>query len=143
MNTNFRRNTQCIRRVRFVIVFESRFLSLSVIWQASPETLSFINLLINSVVCLTTGPQPLPKPVLHTVRYGAPSSNFQYSLLSFRSSSSCLRLFPHLPVISISVCLFLSFFHSIMCFIRQFLRKMLPIQLLLLFLLCVGHYSPP
>ena len=54
-----------------------------------------------------------------------PSFNFQYSLLSVRSSSSFLRLLPRLPVVSI----FHSIFHWITCFTRQFLRKMSPIQL--------------
>jgi hypothetical protein len=31
---------------------------------------------IHTVVCLTTGPQPLPKRVLHTVRASASSVNF-------------------------------------------------------------------
>jgi len=52
---------------------------------------------IHCAVCRTTAPQPLPKPVLHTVRSSASSSNFQYPLLSLRSSSSCLRLLPRLP----------------------------------------------
>jgi hypothetical protein len=56
---------------------------------------------IHSVVCLTTGPQPLPKRVLHRVRSNASSFNLQYLLFSLRSSSSFLRLLPRLPVISI------------------------------------------
>ena len=47
-----------------------------------------------SVVCLTSGPQPLPKPVLQTVRSSASSFNFQYPVFSFGSSSGCLRLLP-------------------------------------------------
>jgi len=42
------------------------------------------------LVCLTTGSQPLPKPVLHTVRSSASSFNFQCPLFSLRSSSSLL-----------------------------------------------------
>jgi len=45
-------------------------------------------------VSLTTGPQPLPKPVLHTVRYGVSSLNFQHPFVSLESYSSCLRLLP-------------------------------------------------
>ena len=44
------------------------------------------------LVCFTTGPQPLPKPVLHTVRSSASSFNFQYPLFSLGTSSSCLCL---------------------------------------------------
>ena len=62
---------------------------------------SFIHSLINSAVCLTTGPQALQKRVLHTVRSSASSFNFQYPLVSLGSSSSWLRLLPRLPVTSI------------------------------------------
>jgi len=37
-------------------------------------------------VCLTTGPKPLPKPALHTVRSRASSFKWEYPLLSLRSS---------------------------------------------------------
>jgi len=76
------------------------------------------------VSCLTTGPLPLLKPVLHKVRSRASSFNFQYSLLPVRSSSSFLRLLPRLPIISI----FHSIFSSTTCCTQQFLRKMSPIQ---------------
>jgi hypothetical protein len=84
-------------------------------------TLPFIHL----AVCLTTGPKPLPKRALHTVRSGASSFYWEYPLLSLRSSSSFLRLIRHLPVTSIPHFIF----PSITCFRRQFLRKMWPIQL--------------
>jgi hypothetical protein len=51
----------------------------------------------------------------------ASSFNCQHILVCSRSSSSCLRFLPRLPVPSI--------FHSITSFRRQFLRKMWPIQL--------------
>ena len=79
----------------------------------------------SSVICQTTGPKPLPKRFLHIVRSRASSFNWQYPLLSLRSSSSFLRHLPRLVVTSI--CPFI--FHSIICFTRQFLRKMWPIQL--------------
>ena len=53
---------------------------------------------IHLVVCLTTGPKPLPNGALHTVRSRASSFNCEYPLLSLRSSSSFLRLLPRLPV---------------------------------------------
>jgi hypothetical protein len=56
------------------------------------------------------------------VRSSASSSNFQYPILSFRSSSSCLRLLARLLFISILPCNV----PSVTCFIRQFLRKMWP-----------------
>ena len=62
-----------------------------------------------------------------TVQSSASSFNFQYPLFSLMSSSSCLRLFPRLPVTY-----GLPFiFPLIMCFRKQFLRKMWPIQLAL------------
>ena len=60
-----------------------------------------IHLFVHCAVCLTTGPQPLPKRVLHTVRSSASSFNFQYPLFSSRSCSSCSRLLLRLPVTSI------------------------------------------
>jgi hypothetical protein len=80
---------------------------------------------IHSVFCLPTGPKLLPKRFLHIVRSRASSFKWEYSLLSLRSSSSFLRLLPRLLVTSISPFIF----PSIICFRRQFLRKMWPIQL--------------
>jgi hypothetical protein len=75
-------------------------------------------------VCLTTGPKPLPKRALHTVRSRASSFKWEYPLLSLRSSNSFLRLFPCLPVTSIPPCIF----PSVTRCRRQFLRKIWPIQ---------------
>ena len=61
----------------------------------------------------------------------ASSFNWQYPLLSLRSSSSLLRLLPRLLVTS--VCPFI--FPSITCCRRQFLCKMWPIQLAFHFLI--------
>ena len=55
----------------------------------------------SSVICQTTGPKPLPKRFLHIVRARASSFNWQYPLLSLRSSSNFLRLLPRLLVTSI------------------------------------------
>jgi hypothetical protein len=82
---------------------------------------SFIHL----AVCLTTGPNSLPKPALHTVRSRAFSFRCEYHLLSLRSSTSFLRLLPRLSVTSTPPCIF----PSITCRRRQFLRKMWPLQL--------------
>jgi hypothetical protein len=79
---------------------------------------------IHLVVCLTTGPKPLPKRALHIVRSRASSFKWEYLLLSLRSSNSFLRLLPCLPVTSISPYIFLSVTRCR----RQFLRKMWPIQ---------------
>ena len=78
-----------------------------------------------SVVCLTTGPKPLPKRFLYIVRSKASSFKWEYPLLSVRSSSIFFLLLPRLLVTSISPFIF----PSITCFRRQFLRKMWPIQL--------------
>jgi len=69
------------------------------------------------------------------LRSCASSFNFHYPLTSLRSSSSCLRLLPRLPPIS----LFPSNFPSIMYFRTQFLRKMSPIYLS--FLLFIVHIT--
>ena len=76
------------------------------------------------VVCLATGPQPLPKRVLHTVRSGAFSFNLQYPVFFLRSPCTFLCLLPRLPVSFFPS----SIFPSITCFRRQFLHKMCPIQ---------------
>jgi hypothetical protein len=77
------------------------------------------------IVCLTTGPKPLPKPARHKLRFRASSFKWQYPLLSLRSSSSFLRLLPRLSVTSIPPFMF----PSITCYRRHFLRIMWPIQL--------------
>ena len=81
--------------------------------------------IIHSVVCLTTGPKPLPNRALHIVRSRASSFNCEYPLLPLRSSSSFLRVLPRLPVTSVPPFIF----PSITRCRRQFLRKMWPIQL--------------
>ena len=82
--------------------------------------LKYIHSFIHTAVCLRTDPQPPPKQVSHSVRSSISSFNFQYPLVSLRSSSSCIRLLPCLSVTSL-----LSFsFLTITCFRRQFLRKM-------------------
>ena len=62
---------------------------------------SQISPFIHLLLCLTTGPKPLPNRALHIVWSRASSFKWEYPLLSLRSSSSFLRLLPHLPVTSI------------------------------------------
>jgi len=85
----------------------------------------------SSVICQTTGPTPLPKRSLHIVWSRASCFNWQYPLLSLRSSSSFLRLLPRL--LFTSICPFI--FPSITCCRRHFLRKMWSIQLAFCFLI--------
>jgi hypothetical protein len=92
---------------------------------------------VHSVVCVTTGPKPLPKRALHIVRSRASSFKWAYPLLSLRSSSSFLRLLPRLPVTSILPFIF----PSITCCGRQFLHKMLPIKLAFRLLISWGRTS--
>jgi len=106
---------------------------LGFVFVSTDDTHSFIHL----VVCLTTGPKPLPKRALHIVRSRASSFNWEHALLSLRSSNSFVRLLPCLPVASISPCIF----PSITCCRRQFLRKMWPIKFACVF--HVGHSSAP
>ena len=76
------------------------------------------------VVCLTTGPKPLPKRAVHLVWSRASSFKWEYPLLSLRSSNSFLRHLPCLPVTSIPPCIF----PSVTRCRRQFRRKIWPIQ---------------
>jgi hypothetical protein len=85
----------------------------------------------SSVICQTTGPEPLPKRFLHLMRSRASSFKWEYPLLSPRSSSNCLPLLPRLLVTSIRPFIF----PSITSFRRQFLRKICPIQLAFRFLI--------
>ena len=87
---------------------------------------------INFLVCLTTGPKPLPKPALHIVRSRASSFKWEYPLLSLRSFSSFLRLLPRPPVSSIPPFII----PSITRCRRQFLHKMWPMQLAFRLLIC-------
>jgi hypothetical protein len=77
-------------------VSESRTVSLKIIY-------TFIHL----VVCLTTGPRPLPNRALHIVRSRDSSFKCEYPLISLRSSSSFLHFLPRLPVTSIPLLSFL------------------------------------
>jgi hypothetical protein len=61
---------------------------------------------IHLIVCLMTGPKPLPKRVLHIVWSRLSSFIRENPLLSLRSSSSFLRLLLRLPVTSIPFYLF-------------------------------------
>ena len=61
----------------------------------------------------------------HTLQSCAASFNFQHPLVCLRSSSSCLRLLPLSPIISVLP----SIFPSITCCRRQFLHNKCPIQL--------------
>jgi hypothetical protein len=75
-----------------------------------------IHSFFHSVICLTTGPTPLPKRFLHIVRSRAFSFKWEYPLRFLRSSSSSLRLLLRLLVTSISPLIF----SSINCFRNQF-----------------------
>ena len=55
----------------------------------------------HSFCSLTTGPQSLPKPFLHTVRSSASCFNFKYPIFFLKPSSNCLHLLPRLSVTSI------------------------------------------
>jgi hypothetical protein len=79
----------------------------------------------SSVICQTIGPQSVPKRFLHLMRSRASSFKWEYSLLSPRSFSNCLRLLPRLLVTSIRPFIF----PSITSFRRPFLRKIWPSQL--------------
>jgi hypothetical protein len=90
---------------------------------------------IHSAICLTTGPQPLPKQVLYRGRSSASFFIFHYPVISLRSYNSCLRLLSRPSLTSILP----RVFPSITCFRRQFLRKTWPIQLLFCLFTSVKH----
>jgi hypothetical protein len=110
-----------MRRIALLIV---ACLVLPHFFTLSRKRHDFRKTFIHLVVCLTTGPKPLPKRALHIVRSRASSFKWEYPLLSLRSSSSFLRLHPCLPVTFIRPCIF----PSVTRCRRQFLRKMWPIQ---------------
>ena len=88
--------------IKFVFLFPLQFSSEIFLILRRIRRDSFIHL----VVCLTTGPKPLPKRAVHIVRYRASSFKWQYPLLSLRSSNSFQRLLRCLPVTSIPPCIF-------------------------------------
>jgi hypothetical protein len=86
---------------------------------------SFIHPFIYSFIpVLMAGPLSLPNRVSHTVRSDTSCFNFQYSLVFLRPYSICLHLLPRIPVTYIHS----SSFSSMVCFRRQFIRKMWPMQ---------------
>ena len=70
---------------------------------------------------VTTAPYPVEERISLRTWSSVSSFNFQNPLISLRLSSSCSHLLPRLPVPYI--------FPSIMCFRRQFLHNIRPIQL--------------
>jgi hypothetical protein len=72
------------------------------------------------VVCLMSGPGPLPQRALHIVKSRASYFKWEYPLLSLTSSNNFLRLLPCLPLTSNPPCIF----PSVTRCRRQFLRKM-------------------
>ena len=75
----------------------------------NPKWIHDLHLCIHSVNRMTTAPQLLPKPVLHTVRSSAPSFNFPHVLFSLTSSSCCLRPLPRLPMTFTKLCVLFQF----------------------------------
>jgi len=80
----------------------------------------------------------LSKRVLHRQRSTDSSFNFQYPLFPFRSSCSCYRLLSRLSI----RCILPFAFLLITWYIKQFPRKMWPIQLVVFISLFVGFSSP-
>jgi len=79
------------------------------------------------------------KRAVHIMRSRASSFKWEYRLLSLRSAKSLLRFLPRLPVTSSPPFIL----PSITRYIRQFLRKMWPIQLAFLLLIsCRTLFAP-
>jgi hypothetical protein len=106
----------CTSVLTKISIFQQIFIHSFIFTYTHVPPMQFIHL----VVCLTTGPKPLPNRALHMVRSSASSFKCEYPLLSLRSSSSSLCLLPRLPVTSIPPFIF----PSITRCRRQFLRKM-------------------
>ena len=106
------------------VVVGGHFQKQDSIWQA-------IHSFVHCLICLTKGPEPLPKWALDRVRSIAPSLKFNYLLFSLRSQSNCWRFLSRLLAPFI--------FPLITCFIRYFQRKMWLINLVSFFLLYVGY----
>jgi len=87
------------------------------LWRYEQARGRALSLLVRSVGCLTAGPQPLTKRVPNTARSSASYFNYQDPLFSLVSSSSFLRLLPHLP----ATCILPSIFPSIACFILYYM----------------------
>ena len=85
--TDFRETYKC-RTAMFSYLLHHRM---------SHKLVSIFTTLLHSVVCLTTGPQPLTKRVLHTVRSSASAFNLQYSLVSLTSSITTYVFFLVFP----------------------------------------------
>ena len=116
----------CIFHPVFTMLFHLIALHCNTSSQITVKTLNHhILSFIHLVVCLTTVPKPLPKQAVRIVWSRASSFKWEYPLLSLRSSSSFLRFLPHLP----DTCILPFIFPSITHCGRQFLHKMLPIQL--------------
>ena len=69
----------------------------------------------NHVFRCGTGPQRLPKRVLHKMRYSPSCFKFQYLIFSVTWTKSCLHLLPHCPFPYICP--------LIMCFRRNFVER--------------------
>ena len=87
------------------IVTSSSWVTTAVFFMSNLGSL-YITFVIYYLVGIATRQQHRPRQVFPTVRPSAFSSNYQYPLVCLRSSSSCLHLFPGLPVTSF---LYLSF----------------------------------
>jgi hypothetical protein len=88
--------------------------------------------IIRSIVCLTKGAQSLPKQVFLRVRSSASPFQFQYPLLSSRSFRNYVCPLPHFPSLSLPF-----YCTSIICFRRQFVLKLRPIQLAFFYFYCM------
>ena len=96
-----RETTRINELIRLVLATVLRAVStVMVAWRVSRPGISLVicRSFIHLIICLTTGPKPLPKPALHIVRSRASSFKWEYPLLSFKviqqlltssSSSSC------------------------------------------------------
>jgi len=95
----------------------------ALLWRKACLDVSFSYSFLHSVVFYDRSIAS-SKAALHPVQSSASPLNFQYPLVSSRSSGSCLRLLPRL-----SITPYPSIFSSITCFKKQFLPNMWPVWL--------------
>ena len=100
--------------------------------------ITYLNYLISfNPCCITTGPQPLPKSVLHTVRSSASSFNLQYPILAQGHSVAAYHFYFVFPSLLPSIVPSKTYFR------KQFLCKMWATQFFfLLFTVRILIYLP-
>ena len=89
---------------------------------SSSKTTDKQGMLIQFTVCLMTVTLSLSKRLPHSMRTSVTYFIFLYSPFSLKSSGSCLRLLPRLPITSVAVYVFSFVFPSLLSFALSFFQ---------------------